>query len=120
MNADRRDCLYYDGACGMCRRSCRALRRLDWLGRLRGVDMLSVPEDELPVPIEVALHGLPMRTRSGAVLVGFPALRRALVQTPLGCLPALLLYLPIVSHAGRWAYRVIAMHRGREACRLTR
>lgn len=110
------DTCYYDGRCGLCRRSTRWLRRLDWLGRLAFVDMTAVPEAELPVPMEAAMRGMPMRTRGGRALVGFEAVRRAAVQTPLGFVPAALLYVPGVSRVGRVVYRWIATRRGREAC----
>lgn len=110
-----RDTLYYDGACGFCSRSVRIIRSLDWLSRLRFVDSTALPDDELPVPRDESLVGIPMRTRSGRALVGFPAVRRALAQTPLGVLPALLMYLPGVSHAGRAAYNLIAARRARDA-----
>lgn len=110
-----RDTCYFDGRCGLCRRTTRWLRRLDWLGRLEFRDFTAHP-GELPVPMESALRGMPMRTREGRVLNGFDAVRRAAAQTPLGCLPSLLLYVPGVAHAGRWAYGVIAANRAREVC----
>lgn len=109
-----RDTCYYDGLCGMCRRSVRVLSAMDWLGRLDFTDVTRVDPAELPVPIDAALGGMPMRTAGGAVLVGFPAVRRALRQTPLGVLPALLLYLPGVSALGRAVYDRIAASRRRE------
>ncbi len=110
-----KDTLYYDGSCGMCRRSIRVIRSLDWLGRLRFADSTALPDGELPVPREESLVGIPMRTRAGKALVGFPAVRRALLQTPLGVIPALLMYIPGVSHAGRAAYSRIAANRARDA-----
>jgi len=112
-----RDRLYFDGQCGLCRRSSRVLRRLDWLGRLEFVDMSSVPVERLPVDLETAMRGIPMRTSGGEVLVGFPAMRRALLQTPLGCLPALLLCVPGVSHVGKGVYAFVAARR-RAGCRV--
>ncbi|MEC9372861.1 MAG: DCC1-like thiol-disulfide oxidoreductase family protein, partial [Planctomycetota bacterium] len=50
-----RDTLYYDGACGLCIRSVKWLRRLDWLGRLRFEDSSKTPEKALPVSMDVAL-----------------------------------------------------------------
>lgn len=108
------DTLYYDGACGLCRRSTRVLGALDWLGRLRFQDSTALPEKELPVARAASLVGVPMRTRRGSTLIGFPAVRRALAQTPLGCVPALALYLPGVSHTGRWMYARIAARRARD------
>ena len=112
------DTLYYDGGCGMCRRSIRILRALDWLGRLRFEDSTRLRDEELPVSRDSAMTGIPMRTRDGGALVGFRAVRRALVQTPLGFLPALVLRIPGVSHAGRAAYNRIAAARHRDACAI--
>ena len=113
------DTLYYDGACGLCTRSTRLLRALDWLGRLRFIDMNRLPDDQLPVPREEAMRGIPMHTRTGRALVGYAAMRRALLQTPLGALPALVMYLPGVSHVGRRVYRHVAENRSRNlACRI--
>lgn len=98
----------------MCRRSVRCIKRLDWFGRLEARDSTLTDPAELPVPMDEAMRGIPMRTRDGRALVGFPAVRRALLQTPLGVIPAALLYVPIVSHVGRRVYGAIAAHRSRE------
>jgi predicted DCC family thiol-disulfide oxidoreductase YuxK len=109
-----RDTCFYDGRCGLCRRSTRTLCRLDWLNRLEFRDMNSVPD--LPVPFEAAMSGMPMRTREGRILIGYAAVRRALLQTPLGAPIAVLLYLPGLSHVGRVVYRLIAANRRRDTC----
>lgn len=111
-----RDVCYYDGRCGFCRGTTRWLRRLDWLDRLEIRDMNAVSAEELPVPIERAAEGMPMRTSDGRVLIGFPAVRRALRVTPIGFLPATLLYLPGVSHVARYMYGYVASHRPRDVC----
>ncbi len=113
-----RDVIFYDGACGMCRGSSRWFKRLDWLGRIERRDLTRVAEGELPADLGAVPDGMPMRTRSGDLLVGFPAVRRALLQTPLGFLPALAMYLPGVSHAGRRVYARIARSRKRDSCSL--
>lgn len=113
-----RDRCYYDGRCGLCRRTSRALARFDWLDRLAFQDLTAIPAADLPVPLETALRGMPLRTADGRVLVGFPAVRRAALQTPLGFVPAALLYIPGISHVGRRVYDVIAARRRREACVL--
>lgn len=110
-----RDTCYFDGECGLCRRSVQWLRRLDWLGRLEFRDMNRVPAADLPVRFEDAMRGMPMRTWDGRVLVGYPAVRRALMQTPLGVLFAWTMYLPGISHIGRGVYRFVADHRRRGA-----
>jgi predicted DCC family thiol-disulfide oxidoreductase YuxK len=113
-----RDICYFDGKCGMCRRSARVIRRLDWLGRLEFRDMTAEGARDLPVAWDLAMQGMPMRTARGKVLVGFPAVRRALVQTPPGCLPALIAYIPGISHLLAWVYRGVALRRGRDECRV--
>lgn len=113
-DAPAHDVIYYDGACGMCRRTTRLIRALDWLHRLDARDMRDAQRaGDLPVPWESALGGMPMRTRDGRALVGFPAARRALAQTPLGAPLALLLYLPIAGWLGGRAYNAIARRRRR-------
>jgi len=107
---------YFDGRCGFCRRSARVLRRLDWLNRLEFVDLTSIPPAELPVPIEAALKGMPLRTRAGRILLGFPAIRHALLQTPLGFLPALLMWVPGLSQVAAMVYEWIAANRMRDTC----
>lgn len=111
-----RDICYYDGKCGFCRRSAGILRSLDWLGRLDFVDQTTVSDAELPVPRDAALKGMPMFTRGGLALVGFPAMRRALVQTPLGFVPALVMYVPVLNVLARMAYDCFAARRGRDTC----
>ena len=108
-----KDTLFYDGACGLCQRSMRILRWLDWFGALAFRDFTDIPDDELPVAYETALQGIPMLTRCGRVLVGYRAVRRALLQTPLGCLSALVMYLPGVSHVGMGVYGQVASKRAR-------
>jgi predicted DCC family thiol-disulfide oxidoreductase YuxK len=107
-----RDVCYYDGWCGMCRRSTRILRALDWFGRLEFRDMTAEPD--LPVGLDAAMAGMPMKTRSGRALVGFPAVRRAAAQTALAPL-AVLLYVPGIAPLSARVYRRIASGR-RRAC----
>lgn len=114
----KEDTLYYDGLCGLCRRSIRVLTALDWLGAFEAVDQAPLADAELPVPRELALAGIPMRTHDGRVLVGLPAVRRALRRTPLGFVPALLMHLPGVAHLATWVYDTIAANRSTQACRM--
>ncbi len=112
-----RDTLYFDGQCGMCRSSCRRLAQLDWLDRLAFADMTTARD--LPVTLNTAIRGIPMKTADGHALVGFKAVRRALLQTPLGLAPALFLYLPGIAALGRTTYNKIAASRRRNlTCHL--
>ena len=110
-----KDVLFFDGGCGLCRRSVALLRALDWFGRLGVCDLREAGEG-LPVTMEEAMRGIPMRTRDGRVLVGMPAVRRALCQTVMGCAPGALMYVPGISQVARWVYGAIAARRAREAC----
>lgn len=114
-----RDICYFDSECGLCRRSVRLLRKLDWLNRLDFQDLATAVE-VLRISPEQALRGMPLKTAHGQILIGFKALRRALLQTPLGFVPACLAHIPLVSHLGSALYTFIAARRGRDPlCRLT-
>lgn len=107
------DTCYFDARCGLCRRSHRLLVALDWFGRLRFRDANCA--EDLPVAGEVALRGMTLRTARGRVLIGFPAIRRALSRTPLGLPLALALSVPGLSGVGRRLYERIAERRGRDS-----
>jgi predicted DCC family thiol-disulfide oxidoreductase YuxK len=112
-----RDTCFFDGVCGLCRRTRRVLSALDWLRALDWVDFTTLPPEQMPVPLDQALAGMPMRTSNGRILLGFPAVRRALRRTPVGLVPALLLHMPGVSWLGRITYNRIAASRAR-ACHV--
>lgn len=99
----------------MCRTTVRWLRRLDWVRRLEFADMNRVDQAELPFAFDDAMRGMPMRTRDGRRLIGFQAVRRALMQTPVGALGAWALYLPGVRELGARVYARIATRRRRDA-----
>lgn len=107
------DTCFYDGHCGMCRRTRRVLSALDWLGALRWVDQTRVAPERLPVPLDAALSGMPMVTGGGEVLVGYPAVRRALARTPVGACVAWLLYVPGIALVGKKVYDEVARRRVR-------
>lgn len=110
----KRDICLYDGHCGMCRRTARTLRFLDWFGSLGFADLAEASRTNPMIDPAAAMRGMPMVTREGHILYGFVAVRRAMRQTPVGLLPALLLYLPGVSWVGRIVYQRVADNRRRE------
>lgn len=115
--------MYYDGQCGLCRAGVRRLLRLDWLGRLEAVDYTQLQPAQRPVEEDAFARGMPLHTSDGRLLLGFPAVRYALRQTPVGWLVGWLLYIPGVSHLARWSYDAFALRRPRRggastACRL--
>jgi predicted DCC family thiol-disulfide oxidoreductase YuxK len=105
---------YYDGACGLCRTSIRALKAIDWLGRIRGEDLTRLPDAELPVTRQEAIASITLKTPGGRVFRGMRAVRAALVRTPLGVVPGALLYIPGFSHAGHALYKWVSTNRTRD------
>lgn len=104
---------YYDGACGLCQKSSKILKKLDWAGRLRFVDLTSIPADELPVPLEEALRGMPVKRPDGQVLVGFEGVRHAMSRTPIGWPTATILLLPGLRQIATRVYNAVARRRQR-------
>lgn len=111
--------LFFDGHCHICTRSARVFRAIDWLDNIDIKDAATTPPEELPAVPPGTPDGIPLRTPDGRTLVGLPALRHALLRTPLGFLPALALHLPLVSHTATLAYNAFAKRRPRNACTVT-
>lgn len=110
-----RTAVYFDGRCPWCRRGVRVLAWLDWLGRLELADLTQRSDEELPVSRDSAMKGIPVRTSSGEKLAGWPGMRAALLETPLGVVPALVLGMPGLSWVARAAYDAVAAARPRDA-----
>ena len=82
--------LYYDGACPVCRREVRALRRLDRRARLRFVDIAAEEFDAASVGVaqrelEARIHG---RLPDGTMVEGVEVFRRAYAAVGLAALVA--------------------------------
>ncbi len=114
----------WDCECGLCRRFMVACRRLDWLGRL---EWRCRQEEELYRRFPALSREMTQRSmvvilpeREHAPLLGIAAVRRVLLNLPLTALPALLLWLPGISHLGEWAYYWVAQNRYKlgGSCRL--
>jgi predicted DCC family thiol-disulfide oxidoreductase YuxK len=114
----RTDTIFFDGQCGMCRRSTRLILKLDWLHRLTLEDFTALPPEQLPASPEVCLQSMTLRTHDNRVLIGMPAVRRAIRRTPLGLLPALFLYIPVISNITNAVYKIIARNRKRDSCQM--
>ena len=115
-----RPIVVYDDTCGMCRRSVRWVRRLDWLRRLDDLGY-SVAVERYPEIGRGALgDGLRVRYPDGSVTLGVDAVRAIGIRTPLGALGAWTLYLPGLHALGARGYAEIAKRRRPEgaACPL--
>lgn len=108
-----RTTVFFDGRCPWCRRGVRVLAWLDWLNRLELADLTQKTDAELPVGRDQALRGIPVRTRSGEGLWGWPGMRAALLETPAGMIPAMVLGFPGLAWAATKAYDAIAAARPR-------
>ena len=115
-----RPIVVYDDTCGMCRRSARWVRRLDWLRRLDDQGY-SVAVERFPEIGRGALgDGLRVRFPDGSVALGADAVRSIAIRTPLGALGAWTLYVPGLRALGARGYAAIARRRRPEgaACPL--
>jgi predicted DCC family thiol-disulfide oxidoreductase YuxK len=121
------DAVFFDGACGLCRRSAAVLGAADALGRLEFVDARDAGALAGRFPQldpEALLKEMHIVTSSGGVAAGFYAFRRLAAVLPLGWIALPFLYVPGVPAAGRAVYRRIAdsrlpvLHCAGGACEL--
>ena len=106
--------VFYDGHCGLCRRTVRILRRLDWLHRLTFIDFQdgAMRERFAPdIPYERLNRALHIRLPDGTLHEGFFAFRNMCWSIPLLWVLAPLLYLPGVPWIGKKIYARIAARR---------
>lgn len=112
---DGKGVVLYDGACPLCQRSVRILKKLDWLKKLHfqdARDTRNLPPSEVPlVPkrlIEEMHVVTPDRKR---VFAGFRAFRWMAWRMPLTLPLAPFLYLPGVPWLGNKVYLWVAKNR---------
>lgn len=105
----------YDGRCAFCRQSVDLLRRLDWFGKLRYVDIRD-PQQLAAVDVQVApdrlieeMHLIP--PEGGRVYHGFGAIRWIAWRLPPLLPLAPLLSLPGVPAIGQRLYLWVARRR---------
>jgi predicted DCC family thiol-disulfide oxidoreductase YuxK len=110
----------YDDTCGMCRRSARWVRRLDWLRRLDDMGYSRAVERYPEIGRGALGDGLRVRYPDGSVALGVDAVRAIAIRTPLGVLGAWALYVPGLHALGALGYARIARRRRPEgaACPL--
>lgn len=111
----------FDGHCPLCRKSVALLRLLDWLERLRTLD-LHQDQDEIArfapqLTHERMMQAMQLITPHGRVYAGFYALRRMARALPALWLVLPLMYLPGMSQLGPVLYRWVARRRyGLQPC----
>ena len=114
--------VFYDGSCGLCRKTMAVLRRLDFLHRVRIYDVLADwPEIQTRFPTlnqQACLQTMHVVNPEGKTATGFKAYRQLLWALPLGWILVLFLYLPFVPAIGEWIYQKVAFGRHRGNCSL--
>lgn len=105
----------YDGGCGLCSRTMAVLVRLDWLGRLRFVDIVR-NWDHLDtmfpnVSRDACVDEMHVVSVEGRVTAGFDGFRTIARHVPLLMPFAPLLSVPGVPAVGRHVYSYVAAHR---------
>ena len=89
------------------------LLRMNWLGRIRGIDM-HAPEAKVEFPdLDLDRGGMELlvRTENGGWVGGFDGFRVLARHLPIFWLILPFLYIPPVPSLGRWVYRRIAERR---------
>lgn len=106
--------VYFDGACPLCAREVRLLRRLDRRGRVRFTD-IAAPDFDLAaagVPWEKLMERIHARLADGTLVDGVEVFRRIYAAIGFPRLAALS-RLPGISHLLDLAYRWFAANRMR-------
>jgi predicted DCC family thiol-disulfide oxidoreductase YuxK len=109
--------LLYDGACPLCQRSVRILKKLNWLNKIHfqdARDTRNLPPSEVPLVPRRLLEEMhvvaPDRKR---IFAGFKAFRWIAWRMPLTVLLAPFLYLPGIPWLGNKIYLWVAKNRFR-------
>jgi len=104
--------VFFDGACPLCTREIRLLRRLDRHGRIRFTD-IAAPEFE-PHDVGKSMSDLMDRIQGrlpdGSWIEGVEVFRRLYAAVGLGTL-VVVSRIPGISHALDWAYETFARNR---------
>ena len=110
----------FDGGCPMCRRTVRALRRLDWFGRLTFADATDDATRERHaqgLDRAAALTEMYVVDGSGRRTPGFDGYLQLSRGIPALWIPRWIGLLPPVAWLGRRIYRLVAARRARRgAC----
>jgi predicted DCC family thiol-disulfide oxidoreductase YuxK len=107
----------FDGACPLCRRAVRVLRRLDWFGRLTFADATDDALRNRYAPgldRAAALTEMYVVNAAGVRTAGFDGYLQLARGLPILWVPRWLGLLPPVTWLGRWIYRMVAARRVRQ------
>ena len=121
LSAQKKFAVFYDGSCGLCKRTMSVIRSLDLLNR---VEIYNVTDDWPEISRRfphlnrgACLEDMHAVTADGKTAAGFDAYRALAKVLPLGWLLLPFLYFPFVRPAGIRIYRGIASGRHQGSCR---
>lgn len=124
LRANRRIAVLYDGQCGLCKRTVRMLRKLDWMHKLSFVDFHHHDAHKAAAPdltfdeLNKALH---IRLPDGRTYQGYSAFRMLARHLPPLWITVPFLHLPGARLIGDKLYANVAARRKRcthEGCEL--
>ena len=107
----------FDGACPLCRRTVRVLRRLDWFGRLTFADATddAVRARHAPgLDRAAALTEMYVVDATGRRTPGFDGYLQLSRALPILWVPRWIGLFPPVTRLGRWIYGIVAARRARQ------
>ncbi|MBZ0292223.1 MAG: DUF393 domain-containing protein [Anaerolineae bacterium] len=106
----------YDGYCVLCQQTRRLTTGLDWLGRVKFLDIHQWDQVQARYPnleYETAMGQVHVVMPSGELVGGFAGMRLLLHELPLGFPLWLLLHLPGMNWVGPQIYQLVARNRYR-------
>ncbi len=106
----RRAVVLWDGGCGFCARTLRALRRMDWFGRLEPIEIAR--SGDLPVDHARLEREMAVLDENGEVYYGADAFAELATRCPLLWPFAALIRVPGAIYVARPLYAWVARHRG--------
>ena len=110
----RRWQVYYDGDCGLCRKTVAVLKSQDWFRRCSWVAYQSLNRPPTGLRWDDLRESAILETPSGDYLHGYFAFRKLAGLLPLILLIVPVLHIPWVTRVGTRAYQWIAAHRNCE------
>ena len=124
LGAQKKFAVFYDGGCGLCKRTMSVIRSLDLLNRVVIYNVVDDwPEIARRFPQlnrEACLEDMHAVTTQGKTEAGFDAYRALAKVLPLGWLLLPFLYFPGVRPAGVRVYQAVASGRHQGSCRRDR
>lgn len=115
MPSSEKTIVLFDGHCGLCRRTIKRLKSLDWFCRLQYIDIHDAAARKAVAPersYRLLNESMHVRLPNGSYRSGYRALRALAWKLPLAWLSIPLLYIPGAAIIGERMYKWMAASRG--------